>query len=51
MLAWWSRSEALSLGIPVDEAEAMLGRVETVWQCQRCSEVGMFGAVVMGDDG
>jgi len=42
-LEWLSPWEAERAGLPVAEAIEYLGRVQSVWRCLVCGEVGFFG--------
>jgi hypothetical protein len=47
-LEWMTVDGARSVGLPVDEAMRFLGRVESVWRCSGCGEVGFFGPSQVG---
>lgn len=48
---WFTRRQALrrvDLSEFVGQAEAVIGRVESVWECVVCHEVGGFGPTEFG---
>jgi uncharacterized protein with PIN domain len=48
---WFTRRQAIrnvDLAGFVEEAELVLGMVESVWQCVACGDVGAFGRTEYG---